>query len=254
LAANNPEKWRKGLALIREQKAWVAMLAGQPAAAEEAIRSAIATYEVDTSTPRLRRNLAMAYKKMAEVEKRAGKTEDALNTVRRSLALSQALKAADPKNREYSIDIAQEKVLLIDLLLAGGKKEEARTETAATLAWLRPLVEGSDNLYYLTDYVALLDDTPFKEFAQTEDAVAVARKAVAITKDSETLDLLARALQRAGNFKDAVEAELQAIALLPPAQKGRPVSETRQTLESALVAMQTAASHGGERKQPGHQR
>ena len=36
-----------------------------------------------------------------------------------------SLLAADPKNNQPSIDIAQEKVLLIDLLLASGKKEES---------------------------------------------------------------------------------------------------------------------------------
>ena len=257
-AAKNPEdpQWRGALAFARERMAWFAMLAGQPAGAEEAIRAAIATYEVAKPTPRGRRNLAMAYKTMAEVEKRAGKTEDAVNWVRRSLAISQALSAADPKNSQYSIDIAQEKVLLIDLLLADGKKEEARTETAATLAWLRPLVHSDKpSLIYLADYVALLDDTPFKELAQGEDAVALARQAVEMTgrKDSETLDLLARALQRSGNFKEAAEAEQQALALLPPAQTGRPVPETRQKLQSTLAAIQTASANSGrEGKQPAH--
>jgi tetratricopeptide (TPR) repeat protein len=247
LAAKNPDENgpRNALAFVRERVAWYAVLSGQPEGAEDAIRAAIATYEAAAPTPRSKRNLAMAYKTMAEVEKRAGKTAEALQSLRKSLDISQALLAADPKNSQFSIDIVQEKVLLIDLLLAGGQREEARKETASTLAWLKPLAHaGNPSLYYLTDYLSLLDETPFPELTTGEDAVALARHAVEMTgkKDSETLDLLARALKRAGNFEEAAETEKQALALLPPAQSGRPVPETRQKLQATLDAIQTASA------------
>jgi len=213
------------------------MIAGEPGAAEPAVRSAIATYEVATPTPRSRRNLAMAYETLAEVQKRTGKPKEALASCRHSLAISEALLADDPKNSQFAIDVVQEKVLLIDLLLAAGERSAARTETARLLAHLSSLVTAQrPSLYYLASYLAVVDSTPFPEFWKAEDAIAIARKAVDMTRgaDPESLDLLARAYGRAGNLIEAVATEQKAIALLPAAKAGRPVPETRRKLEATL--------------------
>jgi len=231
---------RNALALARERIAWFAVQAGEPEGAEEEIRAAIEIYERMPPTPRGRRNLAMAYKTMAAVQQRAGEFTDALISSRKSLEISEPLAARDPKNEQFQIDLAQEKVLLIDLLLQNGRREEARRETLAALALLNPKVrEEKPSLYYLTDYLAILDNTPFRDLVVSAEAVRLAKKGVAMTRgqDSETLDLLAKALEGAGNREDAMATEKRALALLPPAQPGKPIMEPRRALEATLASM-----------------
>ena len=233
-----------GVAFLRDHLVFFAMEAGEPETAEAIIRSAIITYEKDATTPKSRRNLAMAYKNLAAAVKRAKGPSEALGACEHSLSISEKLLSDDPKNDQNSVDISQERVLLIELLLQLGKNEEARKETSAALAQLKPLVPSpqASNLY-LINYVSLLDDTPFKELANNDDAVTVAKRYVEITKnkDSEALDLLARALYRRGNVDEAVKTELLALDLLPPASEGRPVPENRRKLEATLAKMKAAS-------------
>ncbi len=242
--AKNPDDpvARNALALARERIAWFAMLSGEPSGAEDAVRSAIATYEVATPTPRSRRNLAMAYQTLAEVQKRTAKSNEALASCRRSLALSETLLEADPQNSQFAIDVVQEKTLLIELLLAVNDQPAAKSETAGLLAQLKPRVsEPKPSIYYLANFVAILTTTPFAEFLRPEEAISAARKAVEITAsaDPESLDLLARAYAQAGQRTEAIAAEQKAIALLPPARAGKPKPETRTKLETALANFQS---------------
>jgi serine/threonine protein kinase len=238
------------LAFLREEIASFAMEGGEPETAENAIRGSIAVYEKDASTPKLKLNLAMAYKNLAAAEERAGKTTEALENCQRSLTISEELLSADPKNDKYSVAISQQKVLLIELLLKAGEKDAARKETSTTLAFLAPLVHSpeSSNYAYYVNYVALLDDTPFPEFTNKDDAVAVARRYLAFTKgkDSESLDLLARALERQGNLTEAVTTERRALDLLPPSHEGRQKAESREKIEASLARMQTTALQQAE--------
>ena len=243
LQARNPDDVvaRNALALARERIAWFAVQAGEPEGAEEQIRAAIAIYERMSPTPRARRNLAMAYKTMAAVQQHAEEFGDGLQSIRMSLAISQPLAAQDPKNEQFQIDLAQENVQLIDLLIQNGRLDEARRESVAALARLKPRIhEEKPSLYYLTDYVAILDNTPFRDLAQNADVVRAARKGVAIThgQDSETLDLLAKALLWEGKRVEAIATEKRALALLPPALPDRPVMEPRRTLERTLASME----------------
>ena len=233
------------LAFLRDRVASFAMEAGEPTEAETAIRASIATYEKDTSTPKLRRNLAMAYKNLAAAEARNGNAADALDSCRRSIGLTEGLLAADPRNNRYSVDLSQEKVLLIGLLIKAGEKGAARQETVAELARLKPLVHSKEpSNFYLINYVSLLDDTPFPGLAANNEAVTVARRYVEITsgKDTEALDLLGRALERQGDLAEAVTTEQRAFDLLPAWREGRPKTENRQKIEASLARMKVAAA------------
>jgi serine/threonine protein kinase len=229
---------KRGLALAQEGVGWNGLLAGDPSGAEQSMRDAIAIYE-ETAGPkpsmRTRRNLAISYKRLAEIQKRTGKAKEALESCRRSLASSEALRAEDPKNNLYGIDVAQERVLLIDILLTDKNTREARKETATALAYLKPLalVDNPDR-YYLIDYVTILATTPFPDLASSEETVRLAAKA-AQDADPETLDLLAKAYARANRMSEAVATEGKAIALLPPAKQG-PTPEIRRKLEASLEA------------------
>jgi tetratricopeptide (TPR) repeat protein len=232
---------------------WYGLLAGEPGNAEQSVRDAIAIYEEGAGpkpSARARRNIAMAYKRLADIQKRTDKPADALLNCRRSLEASEALHAEDPKNVLYGIDVAQEKVLLVDLLLAGSDPAAARAETARAVAYLRPLAAAEPpNRYYLVDYVTILAGTPFREFASPAETLAWARKAVDLMRgtDPESLDLLAQACRRAGSLEEAIAAEQKAIALLPPAQSG-PVPEMRRKLTATLAEFQSQSSQHGERK------
>jgi tetratricopeptide (TPR) repeat protein len=232
---------RNLLALAHERIAWFSVQAGEPAGAEEKINAAIATYKGMSPTPRARRNLAMAYKTMASVQQRAGKSAEALLSSRQSLDISEALADKDPRNDQFQIDLAQEKVQWLDLLIRNGQIDEARKQTALTLALLKPKAHTeTPSLYYLTDYLAILVGTPFRDLAQSDDAVPLARRGVSLTKgkDSETLDLLAKALFKAGNREEAITTEKQALSLLPPTPPGKQPAEPRRTLEEALASME----------------
>jgi serine/threonine protein kinase len=249
LEARNPDDpvARNALALARERIAWFAVQAGDPKGALEQIQNAIAIYQRMPPVPRARRNLAMAYKTMAAVQQRAGGFGDALQSIRKSLAITEALTAIDAKNEQFQIDLAQEKVQLIDLLIQNGQKDESRRETESALAWLGPRAHQEPlSLYFLTDYLAIAVSTPFNDLLHGADAVSLAKRGVAFTheKDSETLDLLAKALERSGNREEAIATERKALALLPPAEVDKPVMEPRRTLERTLASMTLASREG----------
>lgn len=246
--ARNPSEAtaQKALAFAKENAGWYALLAGEPSDAEQRVREAIGLYESSAGAKpsiRARHNIAIAYKRLAEIQKRTGKAADALENCRRALAISEASHAEDPKNRLPAIDLAQEYVLLVDLATGSGNRTESHDATVRAVTYLKPLAQlDPPDRYYLVDYVTILASTPFPEFASAEEALAYSRKAVDLmhSKDPETLDLLAQCWLRAGNREEAIAAERKAIALLPPHKSG-PVPEMRRRLEANLAALQAPA-------------
>jgi serine/threonine protein kinase/tetratricopeptide (TPR) repeat protein len=239
LAANPDEpKARDILAFARERFAKFALDAGETIPdPEEPFRQAVARYEAGGGS---RRNLAMAYKALAEVQRAEGKTADALANCRRGLAISQTLLEADPRNLQRGRDVAQGMRLLIDLLVESSLPE-TRVETARAVQYLKPLANSSEpDLFFLVDYTAILVRSPFPEFREGEDIVAIARRAVDLSRDNETLDLLARAYEVAGDIAKAIDTERQALAALPPPPPaGRPVPVARRTTEASLASLQS---------------
>lgn len=238
------------LAFAREQVPWFAMLAGEfsgpgdYAAAEEAKRRAISAYRQDRNAKTLtgRRNIAAATQELAQIQKRAGSAAEALATCRDALDESLALWQDDSRNSVHQHDIANARLLLIDLLSDSGRSAEARAVTVAATQDLRPMAHAANpTSYLLTDYVTLLVTTRFPELTGNEDTLALARKAVELTErgDPETMDLLARAYHRAGNSTQAAETEKKAIGLLPPQREGRPKTLMRREMEARLAEFET---------------
>jgi serine/threonine protein kinase len=239
LAANPDDaKARDILAFARERVAKFALDAGETIPdPEEPFRQAVARYEAGGGS---RRNLAMAYKALAEVQRAEGKTADALANCRRGLAISQVLLEADPRNLQRGRDVAQGMRLLIDLLVES-HSPETRTEIARAVQYLKPLAHSSKpDLFFLVDYTAILVRSPFPEFREGEDVVAIARRAVDLSRNNETLDLLARAFEVSGDIPQAIDATRQALAALPPPpQAGRPIPVVRRTTEASLASLQS---------------
>jgi serine/threonine protein kinase/tetratricopeptide (TPR) repeat protein len=240
-------------ALSKERIAWFGTLAGEPAGAEVAIQEAIAVYEqlAAQAVPGERRDVALGYKTLAEVQQKMGKRQEALANCRRSLENSKSILAESPQDGQAKTDIAQERVLLVSLLLANGQRDEAREQTEGALTELKPLAQAADpDLYYLVDYVALLVGTPFTQFATAEETISHARKAMELMKgvDPETLDLLAKAYDRAGRVVDAIAAEQKAIEVLPRLDPGRPTDGRRGALAQTLAGLQAKAAKTGAKR------
>ena len=227
---------RRGLAFARERSADFAMQIGELGGAEAAKQEIIAIYEQAPGARKStvqRHNIAMAYKGLAEVQKREGKIRDALANCHKSLEISKGVRAEDSTNDLAGADMAQEYVLLIDLLQASNQRAEAHNETAHAVEFLKPLQmrAGQYHYYYLVDYVTLLVTMPFPEFSSAEERLSLARKAVEVTRDYETLDLLAQAYDLADRAGDA-------IAMLPPSKPGGKTAENRKKLTDNLQKFQ----------------
>lgn len=228
------EKKAGAIAFARGQIAYCAVLSGGDAtAAEEMIRESIATYQRIVSAnpkPGYRRALAQAYKILAEVQQRAGRAMEALASIRQSLHMTEALLSEEPKDEQKQIDRQQGLMKEIELLAANRLTEEARTETKRALAIMKPLAGQSAFFQHAEDYSQLLATTPFAEFRDDEAALRYARKAAAMTHetDPDVLHTLALAYERNGDGQRAVEADNRALSMLPA---GVP-SVFRTTLEA----------------------
>lgn len=236
------EAARERVAFGRERIAWFAVLAGDSAGAEDAIRDAIATYQQlpNAHTAAARRNIALAYKALADVQARLKKYSESLKTCETSLAASEALRAEDPGDDQNVIDIAQDTVLLVKVLIDSGQRAEAERRARPVLDSLRANALGpAPEHYHLADYVQLLVLT-FPRFATAEETVARAKAAASLMheEDPETLDLLAKAYEQAGRREDAVAAEREAIRRLPPLQPGRPVDARRREFDETLSRLE----------------
>src|SRR5205823_2128309 len=130
---------RGPVALSQERIAYFLAVQGEAAGAEESARKALDYYEHEEE-PRRPRNIAKGYKNLAEVQKRMGKTDAALESVRKSLKITTTLRAKDPQDQQQQIDYAQGMILLIGLLETSGQQAQQREETARTLRFLQPLV------------------------------------------------------------------------------------------------------------------
>jgi serine/threonine protein kinase len=222
------------LAYMRERVAISTVLAGSDATgAEEMILSSIATYQksVDANPkPRGRRNLAQAYQTLAEVQQHNGKSAEALVSMRKSLEMTEALLAEDPKDEIYQIDRQRGLMKEIELLAANHLTGEARAETKRALEIMKPLAEQSTQFQHAEDYAQLLATTPFDDLRNDAAALKYARKAVSMTQESDpdVLHALALAYERSGDARHAIEADNKALALLPT---GAP-SVFRTTLEA----------------------
>jgi hypothetical protein len=87
------------------------------------------------------RNIAKAFKNLADVQQITGKLAEALGSVRQSLKISEDHLSKDPRQQQFQIDVHQARMLLIDILSQNGKTEEARAETVRALQFLKPLAQ-----------------------------------------------------------------------------------------------------------------
>lgn len=248
LVQNNPKVSRKAAALAKERLAWFQMSAGEPATAEQAVREAIDIYR-QTAGPKPSEkalfNLANAHKTLAEVLAREGKAREALAECRGSLEAHRQLMKQDPANEQYSRWAARDQILLADLLAAAGDRAGALAAAQQSAAYFRRKATAEPpEPYHLLSYLQLLLNGPFPDLAGPAETLQLAHKAVQLNgADCEALDYLSKALDRAGQTREAEENERKAIALLPPALPNHPPTEFRRQLEATLAALHAKSSH-----------
>lgn len=171
----------------------------------------------------------------------AGKNDEAVDSFQQALKITEALVAEDPKNTEYKRDLHITLGRLAEALYAAGKKPEARRATERALQVLRPMVDapGASD-YEIYQYCWLLLTTPFRDLQAPALARHYAEQLVQTTagKDPNTLDLLARAYDGAGDAPRAVETETKALALLPP----NSASDLRTELVENLTKFRSRAA------------
>jgi non-specific serine/threonine protein kinase/serine/threonine-protein kinase len=203
--ANKPLR----IALARELAAYWGVLAGDDAGGEQVVRESIAEYQ----RAGLRRTLAKALKNLAALQRRAGRFDDALASIRGSIEITSTLAAADPKDAQARIDLQQALMAEIGILSAKGAPREAEAETRRALAMMKPLAEDSAAPYqHAADYAELLATTPFESLRDDAAALRFARKALAMTHelDAGVWHVLALAYARNGEPARAAEAEQHA--------------------------------------------
>jgi tetratricopeptide (TPR) repeat protein len=241
-SAIDPQAAMKTVALSRQMVALFRARTGDTAGAEDTILQSIRAYKLSPTWERSiteRRNVAKAYKNLAEAQRLNGNLPQALSSVRESLKISEDQLAKDRQNLLFQIDVHQGMAFLVDLLIQSGKTDEARAGTERALAFLKPLIEQNDaSVYQIQAYAELLVTTPFSDLQNKAAALQYARKAVDMTheKDPTALDALARAYAKTSRFNEAVRFEEKAVGLLPPAEPGQGAPELRKTLEANLAA------------------
>jgi serine/threonine protein kinase len=248
-------KARERVAFFREMIAKYSARTGDTVGAEDTIRESIHVYE---SSPTARssagelRKIAKSYKNLAEVQKLTGKQPEALESARTSLGITDGLLSKDPRNQQNQIDFHQALAFLIEILNRNGRTQEAREETVRALRFLEPLAGQKDaSVYQVQGYAELLVATPFADLQDNAAALSYARKAVAMTHETDptALDVLARAYARNSDFERAVEVEQRAIGLLAPTNPSQGVPELRKTLEANAAGFRSGARAGADASQ-----
>ncbi len=243
------------VAFARQMVALFSARTGDTVGAEDVIRGSIQVYE-SSATPKSSdsawRNIAKAYMNLAEVQELTGKLPGALESVRKSKGITDRLLSKDQQSQLFQIDFHQALMSLIHILVKSGKTQEARAETVRALQFLKPLAEQKDaSVYQIQAYSELLVATPFTDLQDNAAALSYARKAVAMTHETDptALDVLARAYARGSDFANALGVEQKAIGLLPPANPSQGVPELRKTLESNLASFRSGMHAGADASQ-----
>jgi non-specific serine/threonine protein kinase/serine/threonine-protein kinase len=244
------------IAGARELVAYLGAVEGETQGAEDVLRESIATYQgAIAANPKSgrRRTLAKAYKNLADLQKRAGKIPEALASLRQSLAMTEQLLREDPKSAQNLIDRQQAQMMEIDLLIASQQMREAEAATRRALAGMKALADQPGAPYHHSaDYAELLSTMPFADQRNDAAALQYARKAVAMTRETDpgAWHVLALAYVRNGDAPHAMEADQKALSLLPARVPGSRPPEFRVMLEREVASLSARARQDRE---PGRQ-
>ncbi len=191
-------------------------------------------FDADPENPAALRSVITAEEVLGDALLAAGRSSDAIAMYHSALERLDAQGARDPQNVQTQRDTTVALGRISDALIAAGREQAARPVTERALKILAPLIEvPQPSEMDLQQYAWILVTTPFEDLRDAAAAMRAARKAVAITNESDPamLDLLARAQAVNHDYPAAVETEQKALALLPRGSQ----SDVRSEMESNLA-------------------
>lgn len=163
-------------------------------------------------------------------------------------ALHQRLSRRDPSNVVYRYLRAELLARSGNLLVALGRRAEAKAAAGEGLAALVALASAPKaTLGHVFGACRWLTETEVVDLRDPAAAARFCRAAVERTngEDPDAFEGLATALDQCGDRKGAVEAAERALSLVPPATPGEPVSQQRRDMEAALRNYQRKLAGGG---------
>ncbi len=166
-----------------------------------------------------------------------GNVAQALVRYRRVAELLDVQTRADPGNLVARQHLAEIRAEIASCLVKTGQVTEARHETRLSLATARELADrpgATPEQVYNYAYLAINADP-----ADLRDAAAVlpyALKAVEMShaSDPSALHVLAQTYAQSADYRRAIEADEQALALFPPSEAGKPVPNLQASIQHQL--------------------
>jgi eukaryotic-like serine/threonine-protein kinase len=202
--------------------------------------------KADPNNAQANMNLAITLRYTGDLQAKHGDEAHALVNYQRVLQILERLANAEPKNVLLQGRFSEMLAFTADLLARRGELDEARRMTSRSLAITRQLASRedatSDDLYTYAEN--FLTCTPV-DLREPATALEYAKRSVEKSgaKDSDSLDLLARAYFENGDAVQAMETEQKALSLLPPSQNHESASSPRHRMELQLARFKIATKH-----------
>jgi serine/threonine protein kinase/tetratricopeptide (TPR) repeat protein len=206
--------------------------------------------KLDPESAVRRLDVAVGLLLVANLTKQLGDLRQAEEHYRNSLELMEGLIAQDPQNEQYQRNRNSILHPFADVLYRRGKVVESRRVTVHALSVLQPLItKPAASSHDLYQYCWDLLTTPFRDLHRPQEALALAQKAVDLTRhnDPGLLNVLALAWEQNRNLEQAIAAERQALALYPASEPVSPGTKHAE-IEANLTRMTKRLEPGTTRQ------
>jgi non-specific serine/threonine protein kinase/serine/threonine-protein kinase len=211
-------------------------------------QKAVTAYEAlvaaDPANVQARMDLASAHKNAADLHNSLGEKAAALSRYRKVAELIEPLATAQPSNALLRARHSQVLLSIGDLLAGLGQSMEAQRLSARGLALAKQLADREDataeDLSHYANSLLTCEPSTLRDAAL---ALAYAKRAVALSNGAvpEPLRTLAEAQFQSGDPAAAIATLAKVLALLPPAEPGKPATKERRVVETTLARFKRQA-------------
>jgi non-specific serine/threonine protein kinase/serine/threonine-protein kinase len=210
---------------------------------EDAIRQHQALLSTDPLNAEVKRRLAVSYTYLANVYVDKKDPDKASQAFERAIAELDTLAKADPANARIRTELSYMINQRVRILVASGRREEARRDAQRALVLLRAGTEqpGAGGEAF-NEYAWALVSTEVEDVRNPSLALEYAKRAIerAGSPNPVYLHTLGWAHYRLGHKDEAVRTLEQALGTLPPATSGPAVGLRRQ-IEADLATFKSAS-------------
>jgi tetratricopeptide (TPR) repeat protein len=211
------------------------------ASLEDAIRQHQALLSRNPLDAEVRRRLAVSYTYLANVHLDRKEPDKAIAAYEKAIAELDALARADPANARIRTELSYMLNQRVRILMANGRRDEARVDAQHALALLRAGTEqpGAGGEAF-NEYAWALVSTEVEDLRNPAMALEYATRAIgrAGSPNPVYLHTLGWAHYRLGQHAEAVATLEQALKTLPPATAGPAVGLRRQ-IENDLATFKS---------------